>query len=125
MSKKLELNEENHKILINKCNNFGIEFMSSAFDIKSINLLESLSVKRFKIPSGEITNLPYLRHIGKIGKPIILSTGMATMSEIKTAIDIIEKSGTERNKIIVLHCNTEYPTPINDVNLRAMISIKC
>ena len=124
MAKKLELNEDNHKILINKCNNFGIEFMSSAFDIKSINLLESLSVKRFKIPSGEITNLPYLRHIGKIGKPIILSTGMATMSEIKTALDIIVKSGTERNKIIVLHCNTEYPTPINDVNLRAMISIK-
>ena len=124
MAKKLELNEENHKILIDKCNNCGIEFMSSAFDIKSINLLNSLSVKRFKIPSGEITNLPYLRHIGKIGKPIILSTGMASMSEIKTALDIIEKSGTERSKIVVLHCNTEYPTLMSDVNLRAMITIK-
>ena len=97
--------------------------MSSPFDIQSINFLNYLGIKTFKIPSGEITNLPYLKHIGKLKKKVILSTGMANMLEIKNAIDVLVKSGTAKKKITVMHANTEYPTPINDVNLRSMITI--
>ena len=124
MVKKLEFNEKDHHFLIKKCLENNIEFMSSPFDIKSIKLLKKLSVKRFKIPSGEIINLPYLRCMGKINKPIILSTGMSTLSEIKIAVGILEKAGTKRHKISILHCNTEYPTPLKDVNLNAMLTIK-
>ena len=87
-------------------------------------MLNKLGLKRFKIPSAEINNLPYLRHIGKLGKPIILSTGMSKIGEIEDAIDILEKSGAIRENITVLHCNTEYPTPMKDVNLKAMNSIR-
>jgi N,N'-diacetyllegionaminate synthase len=83
-----------------------------------------LGAELFKVPSGEITNLPYLRHIGGFGKPLILSTGMATLGEIEEALAALEAAGTTRQRITVLHCNTEYPTPIADVNLRAMNSIR-
>ena len=121
MLKKLELNIEVHKELILYCNRKKIVFLSSPFDHESIELLKSLDLEIFKIPSGEITNLPYLRHIGKLNKRIILSTGMSTIVEVKNALDVLINSGTKKDKIIVLHANTEYPTPMEDVNLRAMV----
>jgi N,N'-diacetyllegionaminate synthase len=124
MLRRLELTESMHRELITHCAARNIGFFSTGFDIESVDLLVSLGQDRFKIPSGEITNLPYLRHIGKLGKIIILSTGMATLGEIEAAIDVIEQSGTPRAKIIVLHCTSEYPTPMSDVNLRAMQSIQ-
>lgn len=124
MLRKLELTRDMHVALIAHCKSRGIGFFSTAFDLPSIDLLAELGLDRFKVPSGEITNLPYLRHIGRYGKPVILSTGMATLDEIKAALAILEKSGTPRDRITVLHCNTEYPTPMADVNLRAMLSIR-
>jgi N,N'-diacetyllegionaminate synthase len=124
MIKKLELDLDAHEELIRYCNEKGIQFLSTAFDLASIDLLQELCIPLFKIPSGEITNLPYLRRIGGIPKPIILSTGMATMKEIRDALKILEESGSPRDKIIVLHCNTEYPTPMGDVNLKAMLTIR-
>jgi len=123
MLKKLELSEDDHKILINYCNEKKILFLSSAFDIESINLLDGLGLEIFKIPSGEITNLPYLRHIGLLNKKIILSTGMANMEEIKEAMKVLTDSGTSKNNITILHANTMYPTPMVDVNLNAMLTI--
>lgn len=123
MLRRLELTPEMHKKLIAHCAARNIGFFSTGFDIESVDLLVSLGQDRFKIPSGEITNLPYLRHIGKFGKAVILSSGMATMGETEAAIDVIEKAGTPRTNITVLHCTTEYPTPIPEVNLRAMQSI--
>tara|TARA_B100000686_G_scaffold106516_1_gene113570 strand:- start:8 stop:1009 length:1002 start_codon:yes stop_codon:yes gene_type:complete len=124
MLKKLELNRETHKKLIEYCKSKKIKFLSTGFDIDSIDLLVELGLERFKIPSGEITNLPYLRYIGKYGKPVILSTGMATLDEIERALNIIVSAGTSRKQITVLHCTTEYPTPMTDVNLRAMTTIR-
>jgi N,N'-diacetyllegionaminate synthase len=124
MLRNLELSIEMHSELINHCKKRNIEFISTAFDIQSVNLLQSLGQRLFKIPSGEITNLPYLEHIGKIGKPIILSTGMSTLNEIKTALEILQKAGTSKSLITVLHCTTSYPVPISDVNLLAMKTIK-
>ena len=124
MIKKLELSSEMHEELFEYCNRNKVGFFSTAFDLKSIDLLAKLGLKQFKIPSGEINNIPYLRHIGSYGKPLILSTGMATLGEIESALDILEKSGTPRNSITVLHCHTEYPTQMVDVNLRAMLSIR-
>ena len=123
MLKKLELNQEMHIELINYCKLKKIIFLSSPFDLDSINLLNDLNLEIFKIPSGEITNLPYLRHIGKLNKKIILSTGMSNMNEVKNALDILIYSGTQKKNITVLHANTEYPTPIEDVNLNSMVSI--
>ncbi len=123
MLKELELTHEMHEVLISRCQKRGIQFFSSAFDIESLDYLVSLGAKKFKIPSGEITNLPYLRHVGSFGKPIILSTGMATLGEIQSAIHALESAGTPRVLVTVLHCNTEYPTPMGDVNLRAMRTI--
>ncbi len=123
MLKKLELNEDDHKTLINYCEEKKILFLSSPFDIESIDLLDRLGLEIFKIPSGEITNLPYLRHIGNLNKKIILSTGMANMKEIKEAIKILTYSGTTKNNITILHANTMYPTPMIDVNLKAMLTI--
>ena len=122
--KKLELTKKEHFDLKKECVSNKIEFLSSAFDIDSINLVNKIGVKRFKIPSGEINNLPYLRSIGKFNKKILLSTGMASIKEIKIAIKILQKAGTHRNKITVLQCNTEYPTPFEDANLKAMNTIK-
>jgi N,N'-diacetyllegionaminate synthase len=124
MIKKLELDRKAHEELIRYCNQKGIRFLSTAFDHPSIDLLHELNIPLYKIPSGEITNLPYLRHIGRMSKPVILSTGMATLKEIEDAINILEKSGTLRNDITVLHCNTSYPTPMEDVNLKSMLTIQ-
>ncbi len=124
MLSKLELSFEMHEELIEYCNKCCIEFFSTGFDIKSIEKLVKLGLRKLKIPSGEITNLPYLRHIGKYAKPIIISTGMANLAEIKTAVEILSNYGTPKEKIVVLHCNTEYPTPMNDVNLNAMLTIR-
>ena len=124
MIRKLELNREMHEKLIKHTEEKKIQFLSTGFDIDSIDMLVELGLERFKIPSGEITHLPYLRHIGRYGKPVILSTGMATLDEIDIALNILESAGTPRKKITVLHCNTEYPTPMIDVNLRAMTTIR-
>lgn len=124
MLSKLELSEGAHRELISHSKMRGISFFSTAFDISSIDLLTNLDQTIFKIPSGEITNLPYLRHIGQLGKTLILSTGMSSMAEIESALNILEKSGTLRSQITVLHCTTAYPAPMVDVNLRAMISIR-
>ena len=124
MLRKLELTRDMHETLIAHCKLRGIGFFSTAFDTQSADLLVELGLASFKIPSGEITNLPYLRHIGRYGKSVILSTGMSTLGDIEAAIDVLEIAGTPRAKITVLHCNTEYPTPMGDVNLRAMMTIR-
>lgn len=124
MLRRLELSRDMHEDLIAHCKSRGIQFFSTGFDIKSVDLLVEFGLDSFKIPSGEITNLPYLRHVGHYGKPTILSTGMATLDEIGAAIKILEEAGTSRSRITVLHCTTEYPTPMVDVNLRAMLTIK-
>ena len=123
MIKKLELNVEMHKELISYCNSKNIMFLSSPFDLDSIKLLDELGLSIFKIPSGEITNLLYLRHIGRLNKKVILSTGMADTNEIKDALDTLISNGTKKENITVLHANTMYPTPLKDVNLRAMLTI--
>lgn len=120
MLKNLELSEDMHQELIDHCNVRNIKFLSTGFDIQSINMLFELGMDYFKIPSGEITNLPYLRHIGSLGKNIILSTGMSTLGEIESAISVLEKVGTRRDKLILLHCTSEYPAPISEVNLRVI-----
>jgi N,N'-diacetyllegionaminate synthase len=112
-----------HEDLMAHCRTKGIGFLSSGFDLESVELLDNLGVERFKIPSGEITNLPYLRRIGRTRRPLILSTGMASLQEIAAALGVLEGAGTARERITVLHCNTEYPTPMADVNLRAMLTI--
>lgn len=124
MVKKLELDKKSHEILINYCKSKNIEFLSTPFDLESIELLDKFGLKIFKIPSGEITNLPYLRKIGQLNKQVILSTGMANLGEIESALNILTKYGTQRKNITILHCNTEYPTPFCDVNLKAMQTIK-
>ena len=124
MIRKLQLSFNEHKKLINHCKKNKIGFFSTPFDIESIRMLSTLGLKHFKIPSGEITNLPYLRHIGSYNYNIIMSTGMAEIHEIKEAIKILTVSGTKKNKIIVLHCTSEYPTKLEDVNLRAMKTIE-
>lgn len=124
MLHRLEMSPEMHEQLIAHCAARGIGFFSTAFDLESIDLLASLGQDRFKIPSGEITNLPYLRHIGRFGKEVILSTGMATLGEIEEAIEALERAGTPRARITALHCTTEYPTPMAEVNLRAMQSMR-
>ncbi|MGB5346526.1 MAG: N-acetylneuraminate synthase [Woeseia sp.] len=124
MLRRLELDAGMHKELIAHCALRNIGFFSTAFDIESIDLLVSLGQDHFKIPSGELTNLPYLRRIGSLGKAVILSTGMATLGDIEAAIAALEQAGTPRAKITVLHCTTEYPTPMAEVNLRAMQSIQ-
>ncbi len=123
MIKKLELDVDTHKELMRYCDEKRIIFLSTPFDLESIELLYELGLEIFKIPSGEITNLPYLRAIGKLKKRVILSTGMADLGEIEDALDLLVDSGTKRENIIVLHANTMYPTPMEDVNLRAMQTI--
>lgn len=120
MIKKLELNRAAHLELIAYCKTAEIEFLSTPFDHDSINLLDELGLATYKIPSGEITNLPYLRHIGSLNKQVILSTGMANLGEIEAAIEVLTQAGTKRTNISILHANTEYPTPMQDVNLKAM-----
>ena len=123
MIRRLELDGAAHKDLLAYSRSRDIKFLSSSFDLESIDLLNKLGLEIFKIPSGEITNLPYLRKIGSLKKEIILSTGMADLGEIEDALDILTSAGTSLDNITVLHCNTEYPTPMKDVNLRAMETI--
>ncbi len=124
MLRRLEISTDMHHELIEHCAVNNIGFFSTGFDIESIDLLLSLGQDFFKVPSGEMTNLPYLRHIGQLGKTVILSTGMATLGEVESAIDALEQAGTPRANISVLHCTTEYPTPMTEVNLRAMQSMQ-
>ncbi len=123
MLRRLELSADMHQELIEHCAARNIGFFSTAFDIESVDLLVSLGQDQYKIPSGELTNLPYLCHIGRLGKTVILSTGMATLGEVESAIEVLEQAGTPRINISVLHCTTEYPTPMEEVNLRAMQSM--
>src|SRR6056300_1261137 len=120
MLKKLEMGNEWYPALMNRCEDKGLRFLSTGFDTESIDFLDAIKVPFYKIPSGEITNKPYLQHIARKGKDIILSTGMAHLQELKDAVEVLEKEGVDRNQITVLHCNTEYPTPMEDVNLLAV-----
>ena len=122
MLKKLELTPQMHRELIEHCLKKNIMFLSTPFDLESIKLLSELGMQIYKIPSGEITNLPYLREIAKQQKKIILSTGMSSMDEVKAAVNVLKNNGTE--DITLLHCNTQYPTPISDVNLLAMVKMR-
>ncbi|MDC0082925.1 N-acetylneuraminate synthase [Schleiferiaceae bacterium] len=124
MLKRLELSDADHRKLITYCKSKKIKFFSTAFDIEGISYLSSLNFDMFKIPSGELTNYPYLREIAKTGLPVILSTGMANLDEIENSINVLVSYGTIKSNITVLHCNTEYPTPMIDVNLKAMLTIK-
>lgn len=121
---RLELSDEMHTVLLEHCQSCGIEFLSTGFDSQSIEMLVGLGVGYLKIPSGEITNLPFLRNIGSYAKKIILSTGMATLDDVEAALGVLEKSGTPRKLITVLHCTTAYPTSMKDVNLRAMLTMR-
>jgi N-acetylneuraminate synthase/N,N'-diacetyllegionaminate synthase len=120
MLKRLEMGVDWYPILMERCQRKGINFLSTGFDTESIDFLNRLEIPFYKIPSGEITNKPYLQHIARKGKEIILSTGMSTLEEVKEALDVISHEGIEKYRITVLHCNTEYPTPMEDVNLLAM-----
>ncbi len=124
MIKKLELDVDTHKELITYCQEKNIIFLSTPFDHDSINLLSDLGLQTFKIPSGEITNLPYLRHVGSLDKQVVLSTGMSNLIEVGDALNILINAGTLKDNITVLHANTMYPTPMKDVNLNAMLTIQ-
>jgi len=124
MLKKLELSFESHLELLECCRLNQIEFLSTPFDLTTVDLLLEMGLNKWKIPSGEITNLPYLRKIGALKKEIILSTGMSDLGEIEDALDVLIGAGTKLKEITILHCNTEYPTPMQDVNLKAMQTIK-
>ncbi len=124
MLRRLELKPEDHQALIARCGERGIKFLSTPFDLQSLAFLDTLGLDLWKVPSGEITNFPYLRAIGQTRKPVILSTGMATIPEIGAAIDVLTRFGTPRTEITLLHCTTEYPAPKNEVNLRAMETMR-
>ena len=124
MLKILELSHSDHQELIEYCNQKGIKFFSTAFDLESVDYLHSLNIGLWKIPSGEITNYPYLKKIAQFGEPVILSTGMCEMKDIEAALKVLTDNGLSKDKISILHCNTEYPTPFKDVNLLAMNELK-
>jgi N-acetylneuraminate synthase/N,N'-diacetyllegionaminate synthase len=124
MLKKLEMPEKWHYDLIKYAESLNIKFLSTGFDEESIDFLESINIDLFKIPSGEITNKPFLEHISKKKKPIIISTGMANLEEVRAAIEVLQNNGIQKTSITILHCNTEYPTPMLDVNLKAMLTLK-
>ena len=124
MLKKLEMPESWHHDLIKYADSLGIKFLSTGFDEESIDFLDSIKIELFKIPSGEITNKPFLEHIAKKKKPIIVSTGMANIEEVRAAIKVLNNNGIQKTSITILHCNTEYPTPMLDVNLKAMLTLK-
>lgn len=123
MLKKMELSQADHEELIAYCNEKGIRFFSTAFDMDSIDYLRSLNMGLWKIPSGEITNYPYLRKIAQYKEPVILSTGMCELTDIEASLNVLLEFGVKKEQITILHCNTEYPTPFEDVNLRAMLEI--
>lgn len=120
MLKKLELSHQDHEEIVQYCKNRGVRFFSTAFDMESLEYLKELGLNMVKIPSGEITNLPYLRKAAALFDEVILSTGMSTMKEIGEALSVFTRAGIDKDKITILHCNTEYPTPMQDVNLKAM-----
>lgn len=124
MIRKLELSRADHEVLIKACRHHGIGFFSTAFDTHSFDMLVEMGLDQVKVPSGELTNLPLLRYMTRLGMPVMLSTGMATLGEIEAALAAIEQAGTPRHLVTVLHCTTEYPAPMVDVNLRAMVSMK-
>lgn len=124
MLKKLELSEAQHAELIAYCMQKGVRFLSTAFDLESIEYLHSLHLGLWKIPSGEITNYPYLKKIAQYGEPIIMSTGMCSMGDVEQALNVLLKNGLTKEQITLLHCNTEYPTPMQDVNLKAMLQLR-
>lgn len=124
MLKKLELSEQDHQTLIDYCQQKGIKFLSTAFDLESIDYLHSLNLGLWKIPSGEITNFPYIKKIAQYGEPVILSTGMCELDDVSAAMKALIMNGVNREQITILHCNTEYPTPYEDVNLRAMLELQ-
>jgi N,N'-diacetyllegionaminate synthase len=124
MVRRLELSHQDHVTLQKQSRHHGIGFFSTAFDIASFELLQSLGIDRIKVPSGELTNLPFLRYLAGHGLPMLVSTGMATLGEIDAALQVMETAGTPRERITLLHCNTEYPTPMTDVNLRAMQNMR-
>ncbi len=124
MCRKIHLRVEDYAPLATLCREIGIGFMSTPFDLVSIDYLAPLKMDYWKIPSGEITNLPYLRKIGSMNEQVILSTGMSELDEVEAAIRVLENSGTPRSSIILLHCNTQYPTPYCDVNLKAMDALR-
>jgi len=124
MLKKLELNEDSHHLLIKYCNHKGIKFLSTGFDLDSLEFLHKIGIRLAKIPSGEITNYPYLKKVAQLFSEVVLSTGMSDMDDINKALAILLKFGVKKENIIILHCNTEYPTPMSDVNLKAMLHIQ-
>ena len=124
MLKKLELNEDSHHLLIKYCNQKGIKFLSTGFDLDSLEFLNKIGIRLAKIPSGEITNYPYLKKVAQLYSEVILSTGMSDMDDINKALAILLKFGVKKENITILHCNTEYPTPMSDVNLKAMLHIQ-
>ena len=124
MLKKLELSDEAHKELISYCHERNIRFWSTAFDLESIDFLHSLGLNLWKIPSGEITNYPFIKKIATFREPVIMSTGMCDEQDIKNAMDVLLNNGVSKDQITILHCNTQYPTPMKDVNLKAMLTIK-
>ena len=124
MLKKLELSEDSHHELMNYCNQKRIKFLSTGFDLDSLEFLSSLGIRLAKIPSGEITNYPYLRKVAQLYSKVILSTGMSNMNEINKALATLLEFGLKKENITILHCNSEYPTVMSDVNLKAMLHIK-
>ena len=124
MLKKLELSPEEHEILIDYCRQLGIKFFSTAFDFDSIDYLHSLNLGLWKIPSGEVTNYPFLKRIAAYNEPTILSTGMCDMEDVRASVDALYRNGLSKENLILLHCNTEYPTPFEDVNLKAMDALR-
>ena len=124
MLKKLELSPEDHQMLIDYCKKVGIKFFSTAFDFDSIDYLHSINLGLWKIPSGEVTNYPFLKRIAKYNEKTILSTGMCEIEDVRAAVNALYKNGLSKENLVLLHCNTEYPTPFEDVNLRAMQTIK-
>ncbi len=124
MLKKLELSTEQHYKLIDYCREKNVQFFSTGFDLESLEFLHKLGLKLAKIPSGEITNLPYLQKVAQLFDEVILSTGMADIEEIRSAVEVLLDNGLEKENLTILHCNTEYPTPMEDVNLKAMLYIQ-
>ncbi|MBO4874548.1 MAG: N-acetylneuraminate synthase [Bacteroidales bacterium] len=124
MVKKLELSYDNHQVLIDYCNRLGIKFFSTAFDLDSVDFLHSLNLGLWKIPSGEVTNYPFLKRIAAYNEKTILSTGMCDMADVRAAVDVLYNNGLSKENLILLHCNTEYPTPFEDVNLKAMDALR-
>lgn len=122
MLQKLEITYKDHKHLIDYCNSKGVQFFSTAFDLDSLEYLADIGLKLVKIPSGEVTNLPYLEKAASLFDKVILSTGMCTMKDIEDALNVFINRGIKKENITILHCNTEYPTPMKDVNLKAMLA---